>query len=369
VTVHRDSYRDVIGRFATGVTVITTEVDGRWYGTTASAVTSLSLDPPMLLVCLNKSSETQAAILQSGTFGVNVLGEEQAELARRFAVKSTSKFEGVGIHNGLSGAPLLSGSLAHVECRVADTASGGTHTVFLAAVENVAAREGGPLTYFRGRFGRFDDAGQNEAYQLLRRLVLRRDLPAGSAISTLALAEQHRLDPGLVDVTLARLASERLVFREAPDSFVVAPLTTRFVEEALQVRCAMEIAVADAKVGHLNESEVMRLEAFANAACAAIAKDPVDLRSLTSASAAFHETFIALLDNERFVELYQGLRINTVWNRTLPPGEYIDPSYLRTLAHACAEGDVETAKRAIYEHAAEATAIARTRIERIGGRV
>jgi 4-nitrophenol 2-monooxygenase / 4-nitrocatechol 4-monooxygenase, reductase component len=164
--VNRDVYRDVIGRFPSGVAVITTHAGGVPYGTTASAVTSLSLDPPMLLVCLKKDSETQAAILQSRNFGVNVLGEEQTDVARRFAVKSKSKFEGLEVHRGASGVPLLTGSLAYVECRVADIASGGTHTIFLAVVENVAGREGGPLTYFRGRFGRFDDGHQWEALSM-----------------------------------------------------------------------------------------------------------------------------------------------------------------------------------------------------------
>lgn len=87
-------FRDVIGRFASGVTVITTAIDGARFGTTASAVSSLSLEPPMVLVCLNKSSETQAAVLKAGTFCVNILAEGQQELAYRFAGKG-DKFAGV----------------------------------------------------------------------------------------------------------------------------------------------------------------------------------------------------------------------------------------------------------------------------------
>jgi 4-nitrophenol 2-monooxygenase / 4-nitrocatechol 4-monooxygenase, reductase component len=155
--VHSDEFRDVIGRFATGVTVISTVVDGREFGTTASAVSSLSLEPPMLLVCLNRTSETGAAIERAGSFAVNILGEEQEALARAFAVKSPTKFDAIEAEPGTTGAPLLAGALAHIECRVAETAVGGTHTVFLARIEHAASRGGGPLTYFCGRFGRFAD--------------------------------------------------------------------------------------------------------------------------------------------------------------------------------------------------------------------
>jgi hypothetical protein len=111
--VHSDEFRDVIGRFATGVTVISTVVDGREFGTTASAVSSLSLEPPMLLACLDRTSETGAAIERAGSFAVNILGEEQEALARAFAVKSPTKFDAIEAEPGTTGAPLLAGARAH----------------------------------------------------------------------------------------------------------------------------------------------------------------------------------------------------------------------------------------------------------------
>ena len=147
-------YRDVIGRFASGVTVITTTVDGAPFGTTASAVSSLSLEPPMVLVCLNKTSETGAAVFKAQSFAVNILADAQEHLAAKFATKGADKFAGVAVRTGLTGNPLLDGSLATIECRTVETVTGGTHTVFLAEVLTAQARELAPLTYFRGRFGR-----------------------------------------------------------------------------------------------------------------------------------------------------------------------------------------------------------------------
>jgi len=151
----RDVFRDVIGHFATGVAVITAQEDGVPYGVTVSALSSLSLEPPMLLVCLNKTSRTQGAIKRCGVFGVNVLGERQGGLAVRFASDRDDKFEDVILAEGsCCGAPLISGALAHLECRVVEEAIGGTHTVFIASVERAERFDGTPLAYYRGRFGR-----------------------------------------------------------------------------------------------------------------------------------------------------------------------------------------------------------------------
>jgi flavin reductase (DIM6/NTAB) family NADH-FMN oxidoreductase RutF len=162
-TVDHEVFRDTIGRFTTGVTVVSTTVNGENFGTTASAVSSLSMEPPMLLVCLNKSSETQRAILVAGRFAVNILDESQLAVAKRFATKSPSKFNDGEIVPGTSGVPLLMRALACLECRVTETVTGGTHTVFLAEVECAAGADGSPLTYYRGQFGRFESRAMSPA--------------------------------------------------------------------------------------------------------------------------------------------------------------------------------------------------------------
>src|SRR6478609_8722202 len=140
-------FRRVIGSFMSGVVVITTSADdGTPHGMTVSAVSSLSLDPPMLLVCLHSASATQEAVRKSGRFAVNILAEDQGKLAERFARPSpTGKFAGVHIREGLTGVPVLEGALAVVECRVAEAVTGGTHRVFLGQVLHAEATEGSPL--------------------------------------------------------------------------------------------------------------------------------------------------------------------------------------------------------------------------------
>ncbi|HEY2601412.1 MAG TPA: flavin reductase [Thermoleophilaceae bacterium] len=169
-----EEFRDVIGHFASGVTVATALHEGRPFGTTASAVSSLSLEPPMVLICMNRDSETGQAIASSGRFAINVLGENQADAAVRFARKGADKFEGVSVTPGEWGEPLLDEALATLECRVTETTAGGTHYVFLAEVDRASARAGTPLAYFRGEFGRLElsnnGAAARDRIQLARSL-------------------------------------------------------------------------------------------------------------------------------------------------------------------------------------------------------
>jgi 4-nitrophenol 2-monooxygenase / 4-nitrocatechol 4-monooxygenase, reductase component len=152
--VDQEVFRDVIGHFPSGVTIVTARADELDYGVTVSALASLSMEPPMLLACLNQISRTKAVIERTRAFAVNVLTEEQEELAALFATNSDDKFKGLDVHYGTLGAPLFTGALAHVECRVVDTAVGGTHTVFLAEVERAERFGGSPLAHFRGRYVR-----------------------------------------------------------------------------------------------------------------------------------------------------------------------------------------------------------------------
>ena len=151
-----DEFREVISHFASGVTVITVMHEGRAFGTTASAVTSLSLEPPMLLICMNKESETGRAVAAAGHFAVNILGADQIGLAKRFARKGGDKFEGVPVSPGRWGEPLFDDAVATLECRIAEQTAVATHHVFMAEVESGAARGGAPLAYFKGQFGRLE---------------------------------------------------------------------------------------------------------------------------------------------------------------------------------------------------------------------
>ena len=148
--VSGEEFRDLIGRFATGITIVTTFHDDTRYGTTASAFTSVSLAPPTLLVCMNRDSLTGQAIAQSRHSAVNVLAEDQDDLADHFA-KRGSGFTGVPVTAGQCGSPLLTDALAVFECEVSDEIQAGTHNVFLARVHRATGTAGRSRTFAGAR--------------------------------------------------------------------------------------------------------------------------------------------------------------------------------------------------------------------------
>lgn len=152
-------FRQVMGHFATGVTVITTRHGAANHGMTANAVCSVSLDPLLLLVCVDKKAHTHRFLESSRIFAVNILSEEQEHLSRWFAnderVNAADPFGGVPYRVGTTGAPLIEGCVAHLECRVAAQYDAGDHTIFLGQVEHAAIDgERRPLLFFKGRYTR-----------------------------------------------------------------------------------------------------------------------------------------------------------------------------------------------------------------------
>lgn len=164
-----DAFRRALAHLVGGVVIVTTrDGEGEPRGMTATAVCSVSLDPPLVMACMSRSSSTHAALVESGVFALNILPEAARGLAQRFASSSGDKFEGVHVGVGGTGAPILSVALAHCDCEVERSVAAGDHTIFIGRVVSAdSGPEGqGPLVYFRGRYGSVgpaDDAGADEA--------------------------------------------------------------------------------------------------------------------------------------------------------------------------------------------------------------
>jgi flavin reductase (DIM6/NTAB) family NADH-FMN oxidoreductase RutF len=151
------SFRRAIGNFATGVTIVTTANGGRLHGVTANSLTSVSLDPLLLLVCVDKAAHAHAEMLACSSFGVSVLADDQKDLSNLFAKSALPEegtLRGVAFRFGASGCPLIEGSIAHFECLPHQRVDAGDHTVFLGRVVagGVGRPEADPLLYFRGGY-------------------------------------------------------------------------------------------------------------------------------------------------------------------------------------------------------------------------
>lgn len=155
--IDQDTFRSVLGRFASGITIVTVrDRDGRDFGMTVSAFCSLSLDPPMVLVCIDRAASMYTMLLEHPRFAVNILSSEQEAASRRFADPESDRFDGLAYTRGESGAVLLSGALAHLECRVVAHHEGGDHTIFTAEVERAEPAHGRPLLYYRGGYAQLE---------------------------------------------------------------------------------------------------------------------------------------------------------------------------------------------------------------------
>lgn len=157
--IDASEFRRVIGHFASGVAVVTScRGDGSPCGLTASALASVSLDPTLVLVCVDTRSESHACIERAGVYAVNVLEEGRGEtLARRFSdAPAHTRFDGTAWHPERTGAPVLDEALAWLDCRVESAFPAGDHTIFVGEVLSSDTREGTPLLYYRGGYGRFE---------------------------------------------------------------------------------------------------------------------------------------------------------------------------------------------------------------------
>ncbi len=146
-----------MGCFATGVTIITVDLEGEVHGMTANAFASVSLDPPLVLVCVDHKTRTHAHLHAKKRFGINVLCEDHRAISEYYArvERSHENAEaeaGARFDRTEHGTPILHGSLAYLECRLHSAEAAGDHTIFIAEVEDVVVREGEPLLFFRGKY-------------------------------------------------------------------------------------------------------------------------------------------------------------------------------------------------------------------------
>lgn len=147
-------FRQTLGHFPTGVTVVTTAASGRLAGLTVSSFTSLSLAPPLVLVCVDRGAASHALIAAAGQFAVNVLSEGQEQLSRRFAAAEGERFLPDSFTLSPRGLPLLNGVLAHMECALHAALPGGDHTIYVGEVVAAAVFAGAPLVYYRSGYHR-----------------------------------------------------------------------------------------------------------------------------------------------------------------------------------------------------------------------
>jgi flavin reductase (DIM6/NTAB) family NADH-FMN oxidoreductase RutF/DNA-binding FadR family transcriptional regulator len=358
-------FREVISNFMSGVVIVTARHDDTIQGMTVSAISSLSLEPPMLVMCLNRKAQTQDLVHQSGSFAINILGEEQGHLADRFASRHEDRFAGVSHHPGHTGAPVLDGVLGVIECRVEEAVTGGSHRVFLGRVVHAEAGEGSPLAYYRGKFGRFELAQDADAYRLLRDLVLERKADFDGIIDPGRLAAALQLPMSAVHYALTRLSGDRLVARDPDRGYVVAPMDAEHSDDVHDALLAVQLGAAELTVGRINAEKIAQFRRLAEATV--IAPDGAsDVAAYVRANDQFHEYLVQLTGINALVEAFSGLSLPTLMTRALGTTTNIDRQLGEdhvAIVDAYEAGDLAEAKRIIVEHSERAKTQQRIAIE------
>jgi flavin reductase (DIM6/NTAB) family NADH-FMN oxidoreductase RutF len=152
-----DAFRAALGRFASGVTVVTArDEDGHDHGMTVSAFCSASLEPPLVLACIGHEASMHSVMMRAEHFGVSILAAGQEPLARRFADQRSDRFDGIGYTRGQLGVALIDDALGHLECIIVDRHEAGDHTIVVGRVDAGAYHRGAPLAYYRGGYTQID---------------------------------------------------------------------------------------------------------------------------------------------------------------------------------------------------------------------
>lgn len=365
-------FRDVIGHFTTGVAVITTRHEGRDHGMTASAVCSVSLEPPTLLVCASMRAPTQAAILAAGAFAVNILGEGDDAIAERFARPHPDKFAGLAHRHGALGLPLLDRALARIECEVTEAVVGGTHRVFLGVVRDADVAGGTPLAYYRGRFGRLELAADERALERVRRAVLVREHPLGEPLVPAALAAALDVDEASIHYALTRLVAEGLVERTT-SGYLQVPVDAAMSDQALEAKLAIDAAAASMALERASDEALDRLVESAEAIRAPAASDgPEGIEAHVEATERFHEHMIELAGNQALLGAYRQLRLSGISLRVLATddsgGRRLREDHVE-IARTMRRRDATALQALLAGHSARGRAAHRQAIERAGGQV
>jgi flavin reductase (DIM6/NTAB) family NADH-FMN oxidoreductase RutF/DNA-binding GntR family transcriptional regulator len=367
------TFRHVVGHLPSGVTLVTTRTAEGDFGMTASSVTSLSMAPPMMLACLNRSSSTCPAVAEAGAFVVNVLGQGDGHLAQQFATPGVDKFAGLRITRGLRGAPVLTDALARIECEVVEQVSAATHEIFLGRVVRAEAEEGSPLTYFRGGFGRFEFARDDEVYQHARQQVIDRIYGADAVLQLDDLAYQLDVDKAAAFYALTRLTADGLVRRDPERGYVVVPFDERTSDATFDARCAIELGVIDMVVGRVPQAELTELRnRFEAMAAMLVGERFVDFDRYLDANYAFHEALVSLAHSAPLTTAFAQLHIKSVMTRSFGATPVTSQSFVeaqRGITEGVERGDIEAARAAVYRYTDLAKQRVRQILEQTGGRL
>ena len=303
-------FRNVIARFASGVGVVTTSHDGRDWGMTASAICSVSLDPPTVLICANRMAPSGNAFSAARHFAINILGSEQRWIAEKFARPMPNKFNDVEFRRGGAGDPLLVNCLATLECQVVEEVTVGSHRVLIADVLAADAFDVQPLAYYRGTFGRFELAEDSDAYRLLFDKIIDRSFPLDESLDPHKLGKHLGVAESAIGYALTRLIGDGLVVRDPELGYRQVGFDPNYAIECYEAKRMLDQGTADCTVGRVSLPALSRLRVLCDRANAHVSSAGIlDVPGYRSATTALQEEIISFAGNRALAVALRILRI------------------------------------------------------------
>lgn len=324
-----------------------------------------------MLICVNSSVPMAQSISRAGRFGINVLDGSGATLAHQFATPSDDKFRAVDVDE-VEGLPLLRGALARLVCEVEEEVSGGTHIVFLGRVIHAEAKpEGEPLAYFRGKFGRFEFATNDEAYRVARQRILARDYPPDSTIDLVELATALGVDEAAAFYALTRLSDDGLVRRDVERGYVVVPIDAQLSDQVFDARSCIEAGVIHLVLDTVSDGELESLARHLSVMAECIEGDEfVDFHRYLEANYQFHLGLVRLARNQTLEGAFGGLSIKAVMARSFGATTKTSESFLmvqRDILDGLRRRNVADATSAVYRYSELAKVRVREVLAEAGG--
>jgi len=195
-----------------------------------------------------------------------------------------------------------------------------------------------------------------------------REVAVGAPLDIDELAASLELERPRLQYALMKLTTDGLVERDPDKGWIVRPIDAAMARHAIHARSVIEVAVVEELAGRIDEAQVAELRGYANAAITSVEREPPDYAQLRDAGRRFHRTLIGLTGNDTLVDMYQRLRIDSIWGRLLK-GRHLNPDYLAVIPEALVAGDATAAKEAIRAHAQHATAVVEEMIAKAGGTI
>ncbi|ORW60037.1 hypothetical protein AWC21_11400 [Mycolicibacterium peregrinum] len=303
--------------FTSGVAVVTSRDDGQPVGATVAAIAPIASDPATVMVSLSSTSRTALAILRTRTFAINILDEDAAAVAGRFATRDADRFAGLKFADDVLGNPVLAGRVAALSCRIVDAIPAGSHWEFRASVVGVDTVDGNPLAYYRGNFAHLRTEADRSVLDTVRARVLALRTDSAHVLDPDELARDLGASRGTILRALSALKSEGLTER-VDGVHSVAAVPDEVVDDAYQAKLVIELGVAAQIIGRITDNDVATLRALLQPIRRAGPGGSAEsIPDLVSALHDCAEVFVGLAGSESLLRAYRSLGLPGIDRRTI----------------------------------------------------